>query len=129
MEKQILYDCVLKNITLTGHILNSWLNVDKNIHFLTFVHLTGFPATRQNITRDLSGLGPIVFLLSMGCVKKMFHTYCGHQLLPRFLANGHLFRVSRQSANDKDENEGKPEAVHRFPRICLKAQKTTENRS
>ena len=31
----------------------------------------------------------------------------------QLLANGHLPRVSRQSANDKGDNEMIPEAVHR----------------
>ena len=43
-----------------------------------------------------------------------------HQLLPGFLANGHLPRVSRQShleANDKGGYEMKPGDVHRSPNI------------
>jgi hypothetical protein len=36
-----------------------------------------------------------------------------HQLLSRFLANGHLPQVSHQSANDKFDNEIIPGAVHK----------------
>ena len=35
-----------------------------------------------------------------------------HQLLYELLANGHLPRVSRRSANDKGDNDMKPEAGH-----------------
>ena len=47
------------------------------------------------------------------------------KLLSGFLANDHLSRVSRQShlsANDKDDNEMIPGAVHRSPDICLTAE-------
>ena len=45
-----------------------------------------------------------------------------HQFLFRFIAKGHLHRVSRQSgllANDKGDNEMIPRAVHRSPGIYL----------
>ena len=38
-----------------------------------------------------------------------------HQLLSRLLVNGHLPRVSRQSANDKDDNEMLSGPVYRSP--------------
>ena len=44
--------------------------------------------------------------------------YLCHQLLSGFLANDHLPRESRQSAN-KGDNEMKQEAVHRFSGIFL----------
>ena len=39
----------------------------------------------------------------------------------QFQANDHLPRVSRQSANDKSDNEVKPGAANRYPGIYLAA--------
>ena len=49
-----------------------------------------------------------------------------HQLLSGILAKGHLpqmLRQSRLSANDKGDNEVKPEPVHWSPSICITAEK------
>ena len=45
-----------------------------------------------------------------------------HQFLFRFLAKGHLLRVSRQSANDKGDNEIILGTLHRSLGIDLTAQ-------
>ena len=48
--------------------------------------------------------------------------WLSHQTLSAFLANGHLPRVSRQSANDKSDNEVIPGAMHRSSGIYLTAE-------
>ena len=56
----------------------------------------------------------------MGCGRKCFTlVWRCHQLLSGFLAKGHLLQVSRQSANDKGDNEMILGTVHRCPGICL----------
>ena len=45
-----------------------------------------------------------------------------HQLLSRFLAKGHLLRISHPSANGKDDNVMIPGVVHRSPGICFTAE-------
>ena len=50
-----------------------------------------------------------------------------HQLLSEGLGNGHLSRVSRQSANDKGGNEKTQEAVHMSPGIYLTAYENSGN--
>ena len=59
----------------------------------------------------------------MGCGKNSFKlVWRCHQLLSGFLPNDHLPRVSWQSplsANDKGDNEVKPGAMHRSPRVYL----------
>ena len=66
---------------------------------------------------------------AMGFAKKSFKlVWLCHQLLSRFLANGQLPRVSRQSrisANDKSDNEMIPRAVQRSPGIYLTAEENT----
>ena len=59
------------------------------------------------------------------CGKKIKIVWRGHQLLPKFLANGYLPRVSHQSrlsANDKGDNEMIPAVVHISPGIYLIAE-------
>ena len=62
-----------------------------------------------------------------GCSQKSFTLiYQYHQLLPWFLAIGHLSRESRQShllSNNKDDNEMILEAVRRSPGVYLTAGK------
>ena len=62
----------------------------------------------------------------MGCGQKSLKlVWRYYQLLSRFLANGHLHRVSRQlrlSADDKGENEMIQGALHRSPGIYLTAE-------
>ena len=59
----------------------------------------------------------------MCCWQRSFKLVCRcHQLLSGFLDNDHLPRVSRQSPNDKGDNEVKPRALHRSPGNCLKAE-------
>ena len=45
------------------------------------------------------------------------------KLLSGLVANGHLPRFSRQSANGKGDNEIIPGAVYRSPGICLTVEK------
>ena len=59
--------------------------------------------------------------------QELYASVAVHQLLSGFLANGHLARVSRLSANDKIDNEMVPGAVHRSPGIYLTAR-VFENR-
>ena len=69
----------------------------------------------------------------MGCGQKSFMLVRRiHQLLPGFLAKGHLPRVSYQlrlSTNDKGDNEIIPRAVHRCLTFTLRLRKTAKNLS
>jgi hypothetical protein len=63
---------------------------------------------------------------ALGCGQKcLMLVWRYHQLLPRFLAKGHLPRVSRQSS--LSANDGMiPEVVHRSPGICLTAEENSK---
>ena len=50
----------------------------------------------------------------------------GYQTLSDSLANDHLPRVSRLSANNNGDNEMIPEAVHRSPGIYLTTEENPE---
>ena len=59
----------------------------------------------------------------MDCGQKSFKlVWRCHQLLSGILANDHMLRVSRQSTNDKSDNEMIPGVVHRSSGIYFTAE-------
>jgi hypothetical protein len=101
-----------------------------------FNHTMAFFGTRD---KSLSSLfDKCIFFLffgiygAMGCGhKSLMLVWQCHQLLPEFVAKGHLSRMSCQShlsVNGKDENEMIPGAVHRYHGICLMAEEKSARR-
>ena len=62
----------------------------------------------------------------MGCGQRSFKLVWRCQLLSGLLTKEHLPQASRQSANDKANNEMIPKAVHRSPGIYLMAEDNPE---
>jgi hypothetical protein len=75
----------------------------------------------------------VIDLLSMGSARKALSKFGGAtSSCSGSYTKGHFFRVSRKprlSANDKDDDEIIPGAVHRYSGIYLRAEEDRENLS